>query len=231
MPLPTTITRRFPHGKLPGAALLSCSLIAMALLVPGCGQTTGTASGGGAASSGSGDDVIAVVNKDPITKSDVYDQLQRYIPARLQGYPNNPALNEPAGRYVLQALITNKLILQTASDQKVPVTPEEIDARYNDQKMVREAQGTQSFEQFLADQGYTADAYKQSVVVPEIAQYNLLTHGVTSTPQELQAYYNSHLTQFSSRRNPRRSKPTRLLRKRKAWMRSSRRALRLRTAR
>ena len=191
---------RFPFQRRLGAALLSFSLIGATLCAFGCASSPGTGTGVGGvptASGGSGDAVIATVNQDPILESEVYDQLQRFIPSRLQGYPNNPALNEPAGRYVLQSLITNKIIVQAAKAQNAPVTADEVDARYNDLKMVRESQSTQTFEQALTAEGFTVDSFKQSTIVPEIAQYNLLTHGVTGTAQEFQAYYNSHQADYT----------------------------------
>jgi parvulin-like peptidyl-prolyl isomerase len=172
------------------AFALAC---ATGAFVAGCGSHQAA----DASDSGVSNDTIALVNGDPITSAEHYEALQHFIPARITGFPQNPILAVPAGRTALQNLIENKLTLQLAKSNGVSVQQDEVDAFYNDNKMLQEAQQTQSFEASLAAQGYTPDEYKQEVLAPQVAQLNLLAKSVTVTPEELQAAYTGNTGQYT----------------------------------
>jgi len=73
-----------------------------------------------------------------------------------------------------------------------------VDAQYADEKMVEETRSTKTFEQGLTDDGYTEDSFKEEVVTPQVARFNLLTSGLNATDSELLAYYNTNLSQFQT---------------------------------
>jgi parvulin-like peptidyl-prolyl isomerase len=142
-------------------------------------------------------DVVATVNGTVISKGDMYTEMEQYVPAELQGFPQNPMLNMSAGRVQLQHLITNDLAIQLALSKGVPVTDDEVASRFDDVKMVNEAQSTKDFEDLLSDKGLTTGQYEEFNIKPDVAQFNIITKGLTASDQELQDYYNSHTVDFT----------------------------------
>jgi parvulin-like peptidyl-prolyl isomerase len=177
-----------------GLALAACS-------VAGCG-THGSPSdtiesSGSPEAAFNGGDTVATVNSDKVTSAEFYDALQHYVPSRIPGFPQNPLLAQPAGRVALQNLIVNSLTVQLARDNGVPVTQAELDASYNDTKMLQEAQITAPFESILEQQGYTRQQYESEVLAPSVARDNLLSKTVALTPQELQSGYQANLNLYT----------------------------------
>jgi parvulin-like peptidyl-prolyl isomerase len=162
-------------------------------LISGCSKPAAAPTG----PSFSDDDIIATVNGVAITKDQMYGEMEQYVPAQIQGFPQNPILGYPAGRVALQKLIEDQLEVQLATVNGVPVTTDEVTARYNDVKMVKESQITRSFEDILADQGLTPQEFDDGTITPNVAQYNLVSKGVTVSSQEIMAYYNTHLSAYT----------------------------------
>ena len=197
-----------PKNRLAGsskAALpLAILLMASPLLITGCAgrsQDNASSSGVGTQPPAStadmrGSDVIATVNGDPITSGELYDALQHYIPAHVPSFPSNPDLNQPAGQSALKNLIVSAVTVQFAKTSGVPVTAEQLDQYYKDQQMVQEAKVPLPFEQVLQYQGYTADSYKQEVLAPQVAQFNVLQKAENIAPGDVQAQYNSTQAQY-----------------------------------
>jgi len=186
----------FRHSsKLPHAIACAALACGACILLAGCSKQNASNSdvvdtGGGAAG---GADVVAIVNDQTVTSAEFYDTLQHYVPSQVPGFPQNPALAQPAGRIALQNLIINSLTIQLARDNNVPVTQAALDASYADNKMLQEAQVTMPFEQILEQQGYTQQQYENEVLAPNVAQVNLLSKTITVTPEELQASYKSDI--------------------------------------
>ncbi len=151
-----------------------------------------TPSGGGSQTL-QGSDAVATVNSEPITVSQFYSTLQHYVPASVPGFPQNPALNAPAGRVALQELIISSLTLQLAKQNGVPVTQDELNTSFNDNKMLSDSHSTMPYQQIVQREGYTLNEYKQYVLAPDVATTNLLSKMVAVTPQELQATYKANL--------------------------------------
>lgn len=183
---------------------MAIALAIAPLLVAGCGshsQDAATSSGVGTQPSASttsmrGSDVVATVNGDSITSGELYDALQHFIPAHVPSFPNNPDLNEPAGQSALKNLIVGAVTVQFAKTSGVPVTADQLNQYYNDQLMVQEAKVPMPFEQVLQYQGYTADSYKQEVLAPQVAQFNVLQKAENIAPGDLQAQYNTTQSQY-----------------------------------
>ncbi len=197
----------YPKTRLAGsskAALPAISLLAFSLIVAGCAghsQERAASSGAGlqppaATSDMRGTDVVATVNGDAITSGELYDALQHYIPAHIPSFPNNPDLNAPAGQSALKNLIVSAVTVQFAKTSGVPVTAGQLDQYYKDQAMVQEAKVPLPFDQVLQYQGYTEGSYKQEVLAPQLAQFNVLQKAENIAPGDVQAQYNSTQAQY-----------------------------------
>ncbi len=197
-------TKKRLTGSSKAALPVAIALAIAPLLVAGCGshsQDAATSSGVGTQPSASttsmrGSDVVATVNGDSITSGELYDALQHFIPAHVPSFPNNPDLNEPAGQSALKNLIVGAVTVQFAKTSGVPVTADQLNQYYNDQLMVQEAKVPMPFEQVLQYQGYTADSYKQEVLAPQVAQFNVLQKAENIAPGDLQAQYNTTQSQY-----------------------------------
>jgi foldase protein PrsA len=141
--------------------------------------------------------VVATVNGVNIGQNEMYSEMEQYVPAQLQNFPTNAMLEWPAGRVALQHLITNELTIQLAKEQQVPVTDDEVAARYADIKMVKEAESVSSFEDLLKNQGLTVQEFEDENIKPEVAQFNVLSKGISVTDQEIRANYNLHVSDYT----------------------------------
>jgi hypothetical protein len=179
-----TSFQRFTRSLDSTASLIAAVLISLILAfsVFGC-RSSETMSSTGASSSDS--DSVAVVNHVPISEADYVSEMQHVVPDTIP-----EAMQKiPVGRLALQSLIQNTLLLESAQTQGVQVTPDEVDSHYNDLKLVQDQKTTRKFDDLLKDQGYTVDQFKNEVVKPAVAQFNLVTKGVAITDADLQSYY------------------------------------------
>jgi hypothetical protein len=192
-PMPSRCCLRINYrfALLPTFALITTIPL---MVMSGCGMSQENAPPQPAATD---NDVVATVNGVTITRGAMYSEMEQYVPAQVQDFPRNQTLTYPTGRVALQHLITNELMVQLARLNQVPVTQQDITDRYNDVKMVREAQSTNTFEDTLADEGLTPQQFDYGTISPDVAQYNLLSKGVSVTESELQSYYNSHINEYT----------------------------------
>ena len=142
--------------------------------------------------------VVASVNGEKITSADLYEVMSHYIPSQVPNFPKNPMVDEPASHVALQFLIENKIVTQLASDKGVPVTAVEVASRYKDLKMIEESHVANSFEDGLVSEGYTQKTFKDEVIAPEVAKFNLLTRGLSASNSQLQAYFHSNIADFKT---------------------------------
>ncbi len=188
---------RSPYQRL---VLFCFAVVGSAVLTAGCQSktsSTDTTTADSSTTSVIGTDTIATVNGEPITVQQFYNTMQRWVPARANGFPQNPVLSQPAGRTALQSLIENTVMVQTAKQLGVPVLQTEIDTMYADNKMLQEAQTSTPFETTLTQEGYSKDEYEHDVLMPQAAQLNLLTRTITVTPSELQANYTANKKNYT----------------------------------
>ena len=94
--------------------------------------------------------------------------------------------------------LKNSVVAQLAKQKGVPVTSDQIDARFADLKMIEESHVAKPFETGLSDEGFTPDSFKSEVIAPEVAKFNLVTAGVTATDAQLQAFYNSNISNYQT---------------------------------
>jgi parvulin-like peptidyl-prolyl isomerase len=170
----------------PAAAVIGVTTLIAAL--SGC-QSNSTGVG---KSSG---DIVATVNGDPITKDDLYNEMQQYIPP---AKPSEDTPAEPVGRVVLSELIQNKILMQLTVQKKAPVTDAEVNDRFDYIKNLSEKlYTTQSFDEYLAAGGYTIDTFKEEQIKPLVARFNLTSAGQTTTDAEVQAYYDQNIAKHT----------------------------------
>ena len=104
---------------------------------------------------GCGRDTVARVNGQKITRQEYYDRLER-LPYR---DPMNGRQME-AGAWVIDRLVTEKLILGMAQKEKVSPTDEQIEER------VDNAQKQPGFAGELKKAGLTKDQFKDRIPSP-----------------------------------------------------------------
>ena len=187
-----------------GAARLAPLAVLSALALAGCNHPAPTDTTGGGqtlTTPGAPAGAVATVTTPKgtvlsITQPEFYAQLQNYVPNSPPS-PTSPQggyapPGQPAGRLVLQQLLLSLMLQGLAQDQGVAPTDAEINARYDNVKMIQDSQNVKGFDQALADAGMTPDVFKDLQVKPQLAQLKLLTKGVTVTDADIQAYYDAH---------------------------------------
>jgi peptidyl-prolyl cis-trans isomerase SurA len=135
------------------------------------------------------DKIAAVVGSGIILQSDIESQYATYL---AQGNPPNPGIK----CYVLQQLLTQKLLAQQAVIDSVTVTDDEVDNEVDRRMraMIQRAGGQDRLEQFL---GRSVIQYKdemrpeqkEQMVAEKMRQK--ITEKVNVTPYDIKRYYNS----------------------------------------
>jgi parvulin-like peptidyl-prolyl isomerase len=165
---------------------------AVALVAAGCG--------GGAKSVPS--NAVAVVGKDPISRVTLDDLLAR----AKRNYKTQKRVFPKAGSAEYQALLSQivqylvqvREFDQKAEDLKVAVTPKQVDARLKQIKQQAFGGSEKKYKQQLKAQGLTdaevhADLHAQ---MTSQALFNKVTADVKATDKDVQAYYDSHKSQY-----------------------------------
>jgi len=147
------------------------------------------------------DRIVAVVNDDVITQSELDRQLAPIYQSYKQQYKGNKFFTEmgKARRKVLNQMIEDRLVLQEAKAREVRVTQQEIDRKVDEFK--RRFQTDADFERFLDRQGITMTKlrgkYRDILAIQKIQQYAVKSRVVVS-PLEAKRYYEEHSDEFSS---------------------------------
>lgn len=134
--------------------------------------------------------VAAIVNNNTISQDDFITSLESYIPNQQTG-----PFNVPAGKVVMLQLIQENLLEGLAAQENVAPTQQQIDDRYNDMKLLHDAQTVKPMELELADSNLTVDQFKRLRLEPEVAQFNLLTQGQTVSDADITTFYNQNKAQ------------------------------------
>lgn len=169
-----------------GAGLAS-ALTALALSAAGCHSSGSSTTTNGVPTLNAAD-TVASVRKQNISQSQFFTQLQNYATN-----PQSPTASLPAGRAVLQQMITNVAFIEMAKDQNAAPTEAEVDAQFNNLKMLEDARNVKSLEDRLADSGLTTQDVKEMQIRPQLAQIKLLTKGMPApTDAQVHSYYDQH---------------------------------------
>jgi len=137
--------------------------------------------------------ILATVDGEPIT---MY-QLKQYSERNLRTKQGPAGLDQTQ---TLDALITDKVIEKEASDKGIIVKDEDID-HYVDGIKERNHLTDEQLQQALAAQGLTKEAYRTQVR-EEIQKAQLINREIRGkvnvTPEEVERYYNAHLSEYST---------------------------------
>lgn len=180
-------TRRGAARLAPLAVFSSLAFSVFALT--GCHHSgTDANSGGGTPGASALPDGAAATLTTPkgstltISQAAFFAQLQNYTP-RSAGQ---------AGQAVMQQMLAALMSEGLAQDQGAAPTDAEVNAAFDDFKLLQGFRLVKPFDQALADTGLTTDVFKETQIKPQLAQTKLLTKGVTVSDADVQAYYNSH---------------------------------------
>ncbi|MEQ1823912.1 MAG: SurA N-terminal domain-containing protein [Fimbriimonadaceae bacterium] len=139
-----------------------------------------------------GDDVVAVVNGQKITKEEFYKymELKPDVRVRTANGPASLPIDGYLGFQALQDLIAQKATLQLAIDKKMEPSGADINAEIEFQKKVRPGFLTQ-----LTDRGLTLEMIKQNIKI-DLIQERLLTEGITVKMSQVEQYIKDHPKEF-----------------------------------
>lgn len=146
------------------------------------------------------DQVIAVVNDEPITQSEldvllkpVYEQYRQ----EHRGEELIIKLNE-ARRKLLNQLIEDRLVYQEAQKREIEVDYSEVDAKMDEFK--KQFPSEMAMEEMLNSQGMTLqsvrDRLKKQLMMQELHDQEIRGKIVVS-PKEIQAYYEDNSSQYA----------------------------------
>ncbi len=111
---------------------------------------------------GVADRVVAVVNNDAITLSELQETIVAYRAENRQGSGGSPSDDELAKQF-LPRLIDSRLQLQEADREKIVVEDQEVSEELAERIKVYNTKTIEDFEKLLKEQGITIDAVKRRV--------------------------------------------------------------------
>jgi len=156
-------------------ALGAAVVAAAAVLTPGVGATQVV------------DRVIAAIDGEPVTKSD----LERWVQDR--------GLDAEATREILDTYVTEDLLAREAKAQGITARDEDID-RYIAQVRAQRELDDAAFARALQEQGLTLEQYRENVR-REIETSELVNKEVRGrvsiSPEEVQRYYDEHKDDYA----------------------------------
>jgi peptidyl-prolyl cis-trans isomerase SurA len=122
------------------------------------------------------------INGEKITKDEFYQRLER-VPVQT---PQGP---KPAGRYVIEQIISEKLVQQLAKEKGVAATEEQVNKKIDFYKK----QNGGDLKRVLAQQGMGLEDLKQRLALQQ-SVVNLLTRSVKVPDSEIKAAYDQALS-------------------------------------
>ncbi len=148
-----------------------------------------------------GDRILARVNDDVVTLSDLEERLRPIIAKYESSYSGEELLENlaKAEKYWLNQLIENKLILQDAEKQGIEISPEQLEERV--ERIKSDFESELQFKVFLESQGMNIDQLKKSV--EENMKIGISTMRIRQkakykiSPKEVAQYYEDHKKSFS----------------------------------
>jgi peptidyl-prolyl cis-trans isomerase SurA len=136
--------------------------------------------------------ILATVDGEPITVYELKQFSARTIRGRQASSTDQAQL--------LDALITEKLVSKEVSDKGVVVRDEDIDRVIAGIKE-RNKMNDEDFKQALQQQGMTMESYRAQLR-EDVQRQQLITREIRGkvnvTPEEVQRYYNAHLSEYST---------------------------------
>lgn len=147
------------------------------------------------------DQVVAIVNDEPITQSEL-DVTMRPIYEDYKGQYSGQALMEAlteARRKLLNQMIEDKLVYQEAKNQKIEPEIGQVEKQIEDLK--NKFKGENDLEDALAKEGMSLSVMRERMerqsVIQQLHEMEVRAKVVVS-PREVQEYYEEHSNEFSS---------------------------------
>lgn len=148
---------------------------------------------GGSGGSGGGDGgVVATVNGSPITNDEYlrYMMLKPSVNILTERGPATARVSPPLGFQALEDLVQQRLVVQMARDENVYPSDDQVE-----KEMQFRVKSDPDFVKRLTSQGLSIDMIKEAMKV-EMSQFNLLTKGITVTPDAIDAYIKANPKEF-----------------------------------
>lgn len=150
-----------------------------------------------------GQEVVAVVNGDKISKNEYENNLQD-IEEMLRKYYGEDALKSEEGKttlknikeQLLEDMINNLIIEQEAKKRGIEIAKDELETRLDELK--NQFGGDQKFEEFLKEQGLSIDDAKKNLTQEMLSSrlFDDVTKDVNVGENEAKEYYDNHKTEF-----------------------------------
>jgi peptidyl-prolyl cis-trans isomerase SurA len=143
----------------------------------------------------SGSDVVAKVNGEKISRSEV----EKYFQNQTAGSPQQPGGEQAASLRlsILKQLIDEELLMQRARKLGLLATDEETDAKLNEFKA---GFTEEEFKNRLKERNYTVDDFKRdlrrNITVDKLMNKEIVSK-ITVTDSDIASYYNEHKTEFN----------------------------------
>jgi foldase protein PrsA len=173
---------------------LSILVLAVAAVLAGCGGSGGTAK--------LSTDDVAVVGKQHITKTlfaDVMHQEQLSLKSQGQTFPKPGTSNYTAVRnQVMAVLVQNAEFAQEAQKLGVSPTDKDVDNQLSQIKKQYFGGSESKYLASVKQQGYTDAQVREQLRIQLTSQklFNKVTGDAQATKAQIDAYYQSHLTQY-----------------------------------
>jgi hypothetical protein len=130
------------------------------------------------------------VNGEKVAKDEFYSRLERVPVQTIKG---GQQVTIPAGQYVIEQMITERLLVQLAKKENVPATDEQIEAKL---KYVKASTGG-SFLAILKQQGISEQEWKRQTSLQQTI-YNLLSKGSTVTDADVKREHDIEIAKPNS---------------------------------
>ncbi|MEN3002723.1 MAG: peptidyl-prolyl cis-trans isomerase [Armatimonadota bacterium] len=137
----------------------------------------------------SGEQPIAKVNETPLSREEYYRRLE--IAPTPVPIGQGQITTAPAGYTTLMQMIREQVLLQMARERGVMPTDKQVDERV-DREMKNNPQIKQAITELKV---MTLDDFRRQVRVA-LAEFNLITRGVTVTEQEMKQFYEQNKRAF-----------------------------------
>ncbi len=165
--------------------------LAIALLIAACAPL--------AAQAEIVDQIVAIVNNDAITYSEMRKVLNPIYGQYQKAYQGEELMNKmiKAKNEVLNQLIENKLLAQEAREREIEIPAKEIDEHID--RIKSRFSSAEEFERVMSAEGMSMDQLRKSVeeqyLIRGLVQRELAPRAVVG-PSEIEAYYKGHGGQF-----------------------------------
>ncbi len=147
------------------------------------------------------DRIVALVNDDPITLSELEETGKSYFEeVKKTTLPaDRPAEMQKARDQILERLIENKLLEQEIRERKIAISDRDVDNAIED-IMTSNKLTENELKTVLAKEGMTFSAYRQKLR-DDLGKMRLLNREIKSKiviqDEDLRTYYQNHLQQFT----------------------------------